>query len=121
MPDSATMKSVMQRYVDLVSAWDAAAVADLFADDATVEDPVGTPVLQGKAAIRHFYQEAVKTGCKLELVAPIRGSQGNSAAMAFNVKIPTATIRVIDVMTFDEAGKISSMRAFWGPDDYIPG
>ena len=32
-------------------------------------------------------------------------------------KTARAVIRVIDVMTFDDAGKFSSMRAFWGSSD----
>jgi len=28
-----------------------------------------------------------------------------------------AVVRVIDVMTFDDAGRFTSMRAFWGPSD----
>jgi steroid delta-isomerase len=30
-------------------------------------------------------------------------------------------VRVIDVMTFDEAGKFTSMRAFFGPGDIQQG
>ena len=32
-------------------------------------------------------------------------------------KTARAVIRVIDVMTFDAAGKFSSMRAYWGSSD----
>jgi hypothetical protein len=28
-------------------------------------------------------------------------------------------VRIIDVMTFDEAGKITSMKAYFGPEDFI--
>lgn len=119
------MKATLQRYIDLVSAGDVAGVVDLYADSASVEDPVGAPAIQGKEAVRKFYIEAMKYKPKLKLVAPIRGSMANAAAMAFDVKVSTANghamIRVIDVMTFDEQGKITSMHAYWGPDDYITG
>lgn len=117
------MRQAMQAYIDLFNVSDAAAIADLYADDATVEDPVGTELKVGKAAIADFYQMSVKTGAKLKLAAPIRASHGNSAAMAFDVELNMPQgrmiIRVIDVMTFNEAGKFTSMRAFWGKEDMV--
>ena len=65
-------------------------------------------------------------GLTVRLAAPVRGSHGNAAAMAFEVDAPApggarVTIRVIDVMTFNAQGQFSSMRAFWAPDDMDPG
>ncbi len=75
--------------------------------------------------MRQFYADALKTQGRLELVAAMRGSRSNAAAMAFDVKLKLpsspATVRVIDVTSSDEDGGITSMRAFWGPDDCIPG
>jgi steroid Delta-isomerase len=31
------------------------------------------------------------------------------------------TIEIISVMTFDEDGKIASMKAYWGPDNITQG
>lgn len=125
MPDETTMKAAMQAYVDHFNRSDAAALADLFADDATVEDPVGSPLKRGKAEIAAFYKMAVATGARLELAAPIRASHGNAAAMAFNVRLNMpegkAHIQVIDVMTFNEAGKFASMEAYWGKSDMVMG
>jgi steroid delta-isomerase len=121
MADEKKMKQAMQAYIDHFNRSDADAIAALYADDATVEDPVGSPVKQGKPAIAAFYKMAIQTGAKLVLAAPIRASHGNSAAMAFDVQLNMpqgkALIRVIDVMTFTEAGKFASMRAYWGPSD----
>jgi steroid delta-isomerase len=123
MPNEQQMKQAMQAYIDLYNKDDLEGVVGLYADTATVEDPVGTPVKSGKAAIREFYQYAMTTGARLSLAAPIRGSHGNSAAMAFDVKLnyqgASMVIRVIDVMTFDGAGKFASMKAYWGPSDMI--
>jgi len=121
MGNEQKMKQAMQAYIDLYNKDDLDGVVGLYADDATVEDPVGSPLKKGKAAIRDFYAYAMKTGARLALAAPIRGSHGNSAAMAFDVTLNMPEgrmiIRVIDCMTFNEAGKFTSMRAFWGPGD----
>lgn len=123
MPNEQQMKQAMQAYIDRFNADDVEGVVGLYAKNATVEDPVGTPLKSGEAAIREFYKYAMTTGARLALAAPIRGSHGNSAAMAFDVNLKyqgtQMVIRVIDVMTFDGEGKFASMRAYWGPSDMV--
>jgi steroid delta-isomerase len=121
VPTEQAMKQALQAYIDAFNHVDPEAIIALYADNATVEDPVGSEVKVGKQKIAEFYRMAIATGAKLKLAAPIRASHGNSAAMAFDVKLNMpqghAVIRVIDVMSFDEHGKFASMRAYWGPSD----
>jgi steroid Delta-isomerase len=113
------IRKVYARYVELVSAGDADAVAALYAKDATVEDPIGTPLKRGRDAIRAFY---ASTGgaAKLELTGPVRVCGREAAApMVAKLQGPDgkrAYIDIIDFMTFGEDGLITSMRAFWSPD-----
>jgi steroid Delta-isomerase len=120
-PTEAAMKQALQAYIDAFNRVDVEGIIALYADNATVEDPVGSEVKAGKQKIAEFYRMAIKSGAKLKLAAPIRASHGNSAAMAFDVELNMpqgrAVIRVIDVMSFDEQGKFASMRAYWGPSD----
>lgn len=115
------MKNALQAYVDAYNRNDLAALLALYSDDATVEDPYGTPAKVGKLAIEDFYRDAMLSGAVLRLSAPIRGSMGDSAAMAFEAVINTPQgemrVRVIDLMTFNEAGLITSMRAYFGESD----
>src|SRR5262245_5859334 len=117
MPASTTMKNAMRAYIEAFNSGSAEAVAALYADDATVEDPVGTPARHGRTAILEFYRGTIATGAKLALDGPVRGSHGNAAAMAFTATIGPVTVRVIDVMTFDENGRFTSMKAYFAPDD----
>jgi len=117
MPSQEHMKQALQAYVDAFNAGDAAAVCDLYADDAVIEDPVGKPPISGRAAIEEFYANAIAGGAKLSLDGPVRGSYGNRAAMAFTIDVPGMRIRAIDVMTFNADGKIVRMDAHWGPED----
>ena len=113
------IRSVYSRYVDLVSVGDSAAVAALYAKDATLEDPIGAPIQRGREAIQKFY--AASAGAvKLALSGPVRVS-GREAAAPMIATLQGADSRrayidIIDVMTFDEDGLITSMRAFWSPD-----
>ncbi len=122
MTTTAIMKAQLREYVDAFNADDAARVVALFADHASVEDPVGTPLRRGRDEIAAFYGHATTLGARLELVAPPRGSHGNSATISFKVHMKSphgaAHIDVTDVMEFDADGRIVSMRAYWGEDDY---
>ena len=55
---------------------------------------------------------------KLQLESEIRIA-GNEAAFAFTGEVDTGdgimTFRPIDVMVFNDEGKVTSMRAFFGP------
>lgn len=121
MPTEIQMKSALQAYIDAFNRNDLEAIIALYHDDATVEDPYGSSPREGKTQIVEFYRSAMANGATLQLCAPVRASHGDAGAMAFDavVKLPQgeARVRVIDVMTFDEAGLITSMRAYFGPGD----
>ena len=122
MPTSAEMKAVMRKYVDVVNAGDLEGVLALFADDATVEDPVGSPPCRGMAEIRKFYDQAIASNAKLTIVGPQRGSEGNAAAMALDVEVappgaPKMLVGVIEIQRFNDAGKIIAMQAYWSTED----
>lgn len=57
----------------------------------------------------------------MKLSAPICGSHANAGANAFEFTMnwdgKVMHTNVIDVMEFDEQGKITHMRAYWGPGD----
>lgn len=117
------MKAALQAYVDGINAGDVAAVVALFSPDATIEDPVGTPQKRG-ADIAAWFADSAAYRTQITPVAPIRGSHGREAALAFDVEFtppggPRLRIRSLDVCTFDDAGRITSLRAFWGPDDLV--
>ena len=116
------MHAVVQRYVAALNARDLNAIMALYADDAVVEDPVGTPLKCGAAEIRAFYAGSVALELEVELEGPVRAVQ-NEAAFAFRVSFPMKgqrmTVRPIDVMRFNDAGHIVHMRAFFGPDNVV--
>jgi steroid delta-isomerase len=92
-------------------------IVDLFAEDAWIEDPVGSERKVGRDALRAFYQAAIDMNVKGTLESEIRVA-GNEAAFAFTIAVDTGNgtllIRPIDTMTFNDDGKITSMRAYFG-------
>jgi steroid delta-isomerase len=122
MPSPEEIRGAIERYVKLMCDSDADGIAELYADDCRVEDPVGGHVIEGKEAIRGFYA-ATSPNLQVELTGPICVA-GKECAMPMLAELTMndqkSYIDVIDVMVFDEAGKITSMRAFWNPAELRP-
>ncbi len=123
MPTEDEMRTVLERYTQLFSAGDADGVAALYAEDATIEDPIGTPLLRGRAAIREFYGRAAAQRATIRLDGPVRARAGESAApLVASVVLDghAVDMEIVDVMTFAPDGRIQSMRAFWGEANVRP-
>jgi steroid delta-isomerase len=121
MVDAAWIRRRMSDYVCKVDAGDIDGILALYADDASVEDPVGSPALIGRAAIARFYRDGLgQAAARAELTGPVRVA-GRCGAMPFRVDLNwqgrACSIQVIDVMEFDEQGLIRSMKAYWGEGD----
>jgi len=119
MPTPEDNAKTVQRYLELAAAGRADDVVDLYADDATVEDPVGGEVHIGRAAIRRFYDSLPTTGATADVVT-LR-ALGNEVAFFWALTIDLGEskmrIEIISVMTFNDEGRIASMKAYWGPDN----
>jgi steroid delta-isomerase len=113
------LKALAQGYIDALNGRSADRVVALFREDATIEDPVGTPPWRGRAEIEAFYGSALDQVLRVEVQTAPRGSYGEAAAYAFRVHLSNRTLDVIGVLTFDEAGLIRSMRAYHGPSDLV--
>ncbi|WP_257549337.1 nuclear transport factor 2 family protein [Sphingopyxis sp. DBS4] len=117
MPSHEEMVRAVERYVEAFANSDAAMAAELYAADATVEDPIGTPIHRGRDAIHAFYAMSMQAGAKLRLDGPVR-TGGDYAAFAFTVIVDFGgpkEIEVIDTFKFDIEGKVTEMRAYWSP------
>lgn len=112
------MQAVVAAYLRALNAGDLEGIVALYADDAVVEDPVGSAPRRGLADIRRFYAASLQLPLRVELEGAIR-TVANEAAFAFSVDFEYqgrhTTIWPIDVLRFDEQGRIAQMRAFFGP------
>ncbi len=123
--DAATIRSTVDAYCAAFSAGDRAAYVALFAPDAWLEDPVGSPRLEGHEAIGGFFDQSssMAESIELRLTGPVRVAAGEAAfPMQARPTMDGATfcVDIIDVMTFDDVGRITTMRAFWDPAEMRP-
>lgn len=107
-------------YLSSFEKKDVDGILSVFADDCWIEDPVGSERKVGRQALREFYELGVGINAKMTLESEIRIA-GNEAAFGFRLEaeIPNGklTVRPIDVMAFNDDGKVTSMRAFFGPEN----
>lgn len=111
------MQGFVQRYLDTVANGTAEDIAALYAEDATLEDPVGGGEVHiGRQAIAGFYKLADGADIKTELLTFRAG--GHEAAFVFAITVGgTMRIEPIEVMSFNGDGQIASMKAYWGPQN----
>lgn len=116
---TSAITDTVNRYIALVAGGSADDLVELYADDATVEDPVGGEVHIGRQAIHGFYSALDGAQRECELVA-LRVA-GNEAAFQFRLTVNAGGHRMliepIDVMAFDERGKVTAMKAYWSAAD----
>ena len=115
------MQAAPAKYLKALAGKDLEGILALYADDAIVEDPVGTDPHVGIKAIREFYQGVVGFDLEAELDGQLRMA-ANEVAFPFIVKNITGglAMHIIDVFKFNDEGKIISMRAFWGESNAVP-
>lgn len=123
--DAATIRSTVEAYCAAFTQGDRGAYTGLFAEDGWMEDPVGTPRRTGREAIGGFFDEsrAMADSIELRQTGPVRVAAGEAAwPMQARPQIGGSTyvVDIIDVMTFDDAGLITTMRAFWDPAEMRP-
>ncbi len=119
MPSAEHITDTVKRYIELIAGGSADDLVELYADDATVEDPVGGEVHIGRQAIHGFYAAVGNVERECELVS-LRVA-GNEAAFQFRLTVAAGEHRMmiepIDVMAFDDEGKVAAMKAYWSAAD----
>jgi steroid Delta-isomerase len=119
MADAGELANTVNRYLELLNKGTADDITALYTDDATIEDPVGSDVRRGHAAVHEFYAAIENADKSTELVS--LKVAGNEAAFIWRLTADLGNMRTrvepISVMTFDDDAKITSMRAFWSQAD----
>jgi steroid Delta-isomerase len=119
------IKGTLDRYVEAFSAGDKQGYLSLFAPTATLEDPVGSAVCTGPDEIAGFWDgvRALTPSVVLERPGTPRIAGGELAVdlrAVAEIGDTKMVVDIIDVMTFDEEGRITSLRAFWDMAEMVP-
>jgi steroid delta-isomerase len=112
------IRATIERYQSTFSAGDREGWLALFAEDAALEDPVGSPPRQGRDDIAAFWDDVHRRADAIT-VRMVQGPAvcGDEAAWAFETVVQTGgqsvMISIIDLGSFDADGRIRRLRAFW--------
>ena len=114
----------VRAYFLAIRAMDADAVASTFAEDGTTYDPVGSPGVTGRGAIREFFSSIYKNFKSVALTEDSIFVAGKGAAVKWTGKGTSANgknvnFEGIDVFEVDADGKIRTVRAYWNPAEMI--
>lgn len=119
------INATIDAYCAAFTGGDRAGYLALFSADATVEDPVGSDIAVGSEGIAAFWDGVRQMASEIELqrTGPARVAAGEAA---WPLRAVTAlgdvklSVEIVDVMAFDDNGRITSLRAFWDPAEMTP-
>jgi hypothetical protein len=111
------MIAAIKAYCRAETEGDHAAFMALFADDVLHEDPVGLAVRHGRTGLEELWDMAQAGRVELWLTDDVIVC-GNEAIALMRCRTGPADARretgpIVDHFTFDEHGKIASVRAFY--------
>jgi hypothetical protein len=112
IPLVANPAETLTALLNAINSGNAGAASDLFAADATIEDPAGSRPLEGKSAIESYLRALVGRNVRYELVLPIGNADTRTAAMALRIHAAGAAEGAIQTFTFRPDSTILRMTIY---------
>jgi len=114
----------VRAYFLAIRAMDADAFANTFAEDGTTFDPVGSPAITGREALREFFKSICSNFKSVSLEEDSVFLAGNGAAVKWTGRgTSTSGKKVnfegVDVIEVNDDGKIKTIYAYWNPAEMI--
>lgn len=111
-------EAVIEEVFNALAAFDAQGVVNHFTADAVIEDPVGTPPIQGTQAITAYLQTFPTLFSKIKVSSLDVTVCGQEVAVKWRLRFKTRTGNVffldgIGIFKFNQEGKITSEREFF--------
>ena len=118
MPNSC--EQTVAEYFAAIRALDPDRWANTFTPDATSEDPVGAPPMVGHEALRNFLGHIKASFASVSLAEDTVNFEGPTATVNWTGKAIGHDGRIVDfngvdVITCNDAGKITTVKAYWDP------
>ncbi|WP_431783856.1 nuclear transport factor 2 family protein [Streptomyces chumphonensis] len=126
MTDEARRKAVALEYCRRMNAGDVDGVLALFTPDVRFQDPVGTPVLVGREALRRHLAAAVEAGVRETPGTPTAALDGESVTLPLSGTMDApgrsdgarVAFNLVSLMRVNDAGLIFETRIIAGRSDY---
>lgn len=120
----AQIEAGVEEYFASIGSLDVQRYANNFAPDGVLEDPVGTPPVQGKPAIGVYFAGIIAPFSEIKPKVEEVIVCGNEAIVNWKLKLKTTTgkhitIDGMGIFKFNLAGKLQSVREFWDLQDFL--
>ncbi len=118
------IEAAVEEYFASVGAFDVQRYVNQFAPDGVLEDPVGTPPVQGTQAITAFITNIIAPFSEIKHKIQDINVCGQEAAVNWKLHLKTTTGKkiIIDgmgVFKFNQNGKLQSVREFWDLEAFL--
>jgi steroid Delta-isomerase len=118
------IEAAVEEYFNSVGAFDVQRYVNTFAPNGVIEDPVGTPPVQGTAAITAFITALIAPFSEIRHKIQDMNVCGQEAAVNWKIHLKTTTGKriIIDgmgVFSFNQNGKLQSVRQFWDLEAFL--
>ncbi len=118
------IETALEEVFTKLAAFDAQGVVNHFAADAVLEDPVGTPPIQGTQAITAYLQTFPTLFSHMKLYSLDIKVRGQEAAVKWRLRFKTHTGNVfflegIGFFKFNQEGKIQTEREFFDLEYFL--
>jgi steroid delta-isomerase len=115
MPTREHRSAVLRRYAETITNGDLEGVLALFADDASVEDPVGLPPITGAQRIREFYKFVIDGRARVTPGIIRTSAEPYMAAMPLEVEADRAGVVALvpEAGTLDAPSELKARGQVW--------
>jgi len=112
------VEAAVEEYFASIGSLDIQRYVSNFASDGVLEDPVGTPPVQGTQALTAYFGGIIAPFSEIKPKVQDVIVCGNEAAVNWKLKLTTTTgkhvtIDGMGVFSFDQTGKLKTVREFW--------
>lgn len=112
------IEAAVEEYFASIGSLNVSRFVDNFAPDGVLEDPVGTPSLQGTPAIAAYFGAIIAPFSEIKPKVQEVIVCGHEAAVNWRLLLTTTagkkiTIDGMGVFNFNQDGKLQSVREFW--------
>ncbi len=122
MPTPEQVRTAVASYVELLGGGEREKWLDLFAENATLTDPVPSQAHVGRSAIESFWMGMTGVADRLVMRRHELHVCGNEAALVYTMTLETeqgagTAFDGVEIFIVDDEGLIASARAYWDPSE----